>query len=82
MRAMNAAKISLKYSQEETKAYRQKLDSIELQIQKFQSKNKVLEIEEQTKALLTQQVEIAKELLIAESNLKAAMQEYAENSML
>lgn len=81
-RSITAAKMSLKYSDRATNEYRKKLDSIEIKIREFQSKNKVLEIEEQIKSLLTQQVTLGAELMIVESELKAALEEYSPNSII
>lgn len=81
-RTILAAKTSLKYSENEAEQYRKKLDSIELKLQNFQTKNKILEIEEQTKSLLNQQAAIAAELMIAEAELKAARKEFSDNSLV
>ena len=82
IRSIVAAKVSLEYSEKATSEYRTKLDSIEIKLRKFQSENKVLEIEEQTKSLLTQQVTLGSELMLAEGELKAALEEYSPSSVI
>lgn len=82
VRSIVAAKVSLEYSEKATSEYRTKLDSIEIKLRKFQSENKVLEIEEQTKSLLTQQVTLGSELMLAEGELKAALEEYSPSSVI
>ncbi|MBR3091135.1 MAG: hypothetical protein IKH10_03975 [Bacteroidetes bacterium] len=82
VRSIVAAKVSLEYSEKATSEYRTKLDSIEIKLRKFQSENKVLEIEEQTKSLLTQQVTLGSELMLAEGELEAALEEYSPSSVI
>ena len=82
VRSIVAAQVSLEYSEKATSEYRTKLDSIEIKLRKFQSENKVLEIEEQTKSLLTQQVTLGSELMLAEGELEAALEEYSPSSVI
>lgn len=60
--------------------YTHKLDSVERQIENFQKTNKVLEIEEQTKAVMQQSNQIAVELAKAEVDYNLAQKLYTENS--
>ena len=60
--------------------YTSKLDSVERQIENFQKTNNVLEIEEQTKAVLQQSNQIAVELAKAEVDYNLAQKLYTENS--
>jgi uncharacterized protein involved in exopolysaccharide biosynthesis len=60
--------------------YSNKLDSIQELIEKFQTNNKVLELEEQTKAIVGQANEIAVELAKAEVEMKIANNLYSDNS--
>lgn len=60
--------------------YTAKLDSVEREIETFQKANKVLEIDEQTKAILQQANQVAVELAKAEVDYALAQQLYAENS--
>jgi capsule polysaccharide export protein KpsE/RkpR len=60
--------------------YTAKLDSVEIEIEKFQRANKVLEIDEQTKAIFQQANQVAVDLAKAEVDYNLAQKLYAENS--
>ncbi len=60
--------------------YSKKLDSIQKQIENFQTQNKVLELEEQTKAIVGQANELAVELAKAEVEMNLANNLYSDNS--
>jgi uncharacterized protein involved in exopolysaccharide biosynthesis len=57
-----------------------KLDSVARALQEFQEKNKVLALEEQTKAILTNAVAVGAELSKAEVELGIVLQDYSTNS--
>ncbi len=59
---------------------RKKLDSIDARIEKFQKKNKILALDEQTKAILENAVAIGTELVKAQTQLGIIRQQYAESS--
>jgi capsule polysaccharide export protein KpsE/RkpR len=64
----------------EIRDYSIKLDSIQFEIEKFQENNKVLEIEEQTKAIVLQANQLAAELAKAEVELNITKNLYSENA--
>lgn len=64
----------------EIQVYSYKLDSIQKQLEDFQTKNKVLELEEQTKAIVGQANELAVELANAEVEMNLASNLYSDNS--
>lgn len=79
-RNVSAAKQSRRYIENELFSYKKELDSIEWQIQEFQKENKVLALDEQTQAVVTQAVSIGTELAEAETELNLARLDYAPNS--
>lgn len=60
--------------------YKNKLDSIEREIEEFKKKHKVIAIDEQTQAILTQAVSVGIELTKAQIEYNIAIQEYHPNS--
>lgn len=64
----------------EIQIYSAKLDSIQSEIEKFQSNKKVLELEEQTKAIVMQANELSIELAKAEVQLNLAKKLYFDNA--
>lgn len=78
--SISAAKQSKIYVNQELKNYTKRLDSIELEIQNFQQKNNVLEISEQTNALVEQSLNISKEYAISEVEYNIAKNIYSDNS--
>ncbi|HAW08091.1 MAG TPA: hypothetical protein DCW42_02825 [Bacteroidetes bacterium] len=74
------SKLTRDFIGSEIENYTTKLDSVELEVEKFQTKNKVIEIDEQTKAVLQQANQVAIELAKAEVDLNIAKNLYSENS--
>lgn len=64
----------------EIENYSTKLDSIQYEMEKFQENNKVLEIEEQTKAIVLQANQLATELAKAEVELNITKNLYSDNA--
>lgn len=64
----------------EIENYSTKLDSIQYEMEKFQENNKVLEIEEQTKAIVLQANQLAAELAKAEVELNITKNLYSDNA--
>ena len=77
---ISSAKYSGIYIRTELERYSKKLDSLEKELELFQSRNKILSIDDQTQALLNQAVTIGTELTRAEIDLNLARQEYSSNS--
>lgn len=80
MKNVSSAKRTRMYIEGELLNYRKRLDSIEGVLEKFQSENKVLEIDEQTGAILNQAISLGADLTEAEIKLNFARQEYDESS--
>lgn len=76
----SSAKQSRIYIDNEINKYRVKLDSISIELQKFQEEHNILEIEEQTKAVVTQAIEIGTQLIEYENELNLAMIQMNPNS--
>lgn len=76
----SSARLSKEYVAEEIKRYHIELDSIQREIEFFQTENNVLELESQTSALLTQAIDLGSQLAIAELELNLAKREYSPNS--
>lgn len=76
----SSAKQSRLYIDGEINKYRIKLDSISAELQNFQEEHKILEIEEQTKAVVTQAIEIGTQLIEYENELNLAMIQMNPNS--
>jgi uncharacterized protein involved in exopolysaccharide biosynthesis len=64
----------------EMESYNKQLDSIQNLLEEFRQKNKILELEEQTKAIVLQANTIAVELAKAEVELNLGKSLYSENS--
>jgi len=76
----SAARQSRMYVENEINKYRQKLDSVALKLQRFQEENNVFEIEEQTKAVVLQAIEIGAQLIEYENELNLAKIQMNPNS--
>ncbi len=79
-RSTSTARKTKEYIQKEIAFYRQKLDTIETNLEKFQKENNVLAIEEQTQAIVGQAVDVGKELALADIDLSIARLQFQENS--
>ncbi len=77
-KSISSAKQTRIYIQNEIDNYKKELEHIELAMEKFQSDNNVLSIEEQTTAIVQQAIEIGKEL--AEAKVELAMYSNELNS--
>lgn len=64
----------------EIELYSYKLDSIQNTLERFQTNKKILELEEQTKAIVMQANELSLELAKAEVQLNLAKQLYSDNA--
>lgn len=76
------AKNTRAYIQEELNKYYQILDSSSMSMENFQAKNNVLSLDEQTKATITQIIDMSTELTKFETQLNLAKLEYDKNSPL
>jgi capsule polysaccharide export protein KpsE/RkpR len=74
------ARETKEYVERELVAYKEKLDSVENEIEIFQRENNVLELENQTSALVGRAIDIGQELAIAEIELNLARITYREGS--
>jgi len=74
------SKLTKDFIGSEIENYTAKLDSVEIEIEKFQRANKVLEIDEQTKAIFQQANQVAVDLAKAEVDYNLAQKIYTENS--
>ncbi len=79
-RSTSSARKTKEYIEKEIFSYRQKLDTIENNLEKFQKDNNVLAIEEQTQAIVGQAVDIGKEMTLADIELNLARLQFQENS--
>lgn len=79
-RSMSSAKQSKEYVEKEIESYLTKLDSIETRLEEFQKSNKVLAIDEQTQAIVTQAIEVGSQLAKADLEKNLALLEYQPNS--
>jgi uncharacterized protein involved in exopolysaccharide biosynthesis len=75
-----SAQKTKKYIEKALLEFRFKLDSVERALQDFKVKNKILELDAQTKAILEQAVGVGSELTKAEIELNLAEQEYDDNA--
>ncbi len=75
-RTMTNARKSREYIQSELIGYKSKLDSIATLIEKFQIENKVIAIDEQTQAIVTQAIEVGTLIVQAELELNLARLQY------
>ncbi|MBS3999788.1 MAG: hypothetical protein KGZ71_04825 [Desulfobulbaceae bacterium] len=75
-RTMTNARKSREYIQSELVGYKSKLDSIATLIEKFQIENKVIAIDEQTQAIVTQAIEVGTLIVQAELELNLARLQY------
>ena len=73
---ISSAKHSRVYIENTLKQYRKDLDSLELQIEDYQEKNKILDPEEQTSAILKQTIDIGVQLAQAEIDLALAERQW------
>lgn len=76
----NSAKYSREYIEKELEAYHLKLDTLEEKMQDFQQKNKLLELDEQTKAIIGQAVSVGSELAKAQIQYDLAKLQFKDNS--
>ncbi|MBX3044987.1 MAG: hypothetical protein KIT33_09445 [Candidatus Kapabacteria bacterium] len=79
-RSTSSARASKEYVEKEIMAYMIKLDSIETKLEKFQKDNKVLAIDEQTQAIVSQAIEVGAQLAKADLEKNLAQLEYQTNS--
>lgn len=79
-RANNISSKTKDFIAGEIQIYLNKLDSVQNLLQVFQSDKKVLELEEQTKAIVSQANELSVELAKAEVELNLAKKLYSENA--
>jgi len=71
-RSVSSARKSKEYIIEELDEYYDRMKELELRIEQFQKDNKAIAIDEQTQAIVSQAIEIGKELSIAELELNIA----------
>ena len=76
----STARNSKLYVENEIKKYKKELDSVSTQLEQFQSDNKVLALEEQTTAIVSQVIELNSLLTETKTKLNLAKLEYSENS--
>lgn len=76
----SSAKSSRIYIENEINKYRTKLDSVSLELQKFQEENNILEIEEQTQAIVKNAIEIGSQILEFENELNLTKLQMNPNS--
>lgn len=76
----STAKNSRMYIENEIKKYKIQLDSVSTELETFQSTNKVLALEEQTAAIVSQVIELNSLLTETKTKLNLAKIQYAENS--
>lgn len=76
----SSAKSSRIYIEGEIKKYEAKLDSVSLALQDFQTKNKVLALEEQTEAIVSSAIKINSLLNQKRTELNLAKLQYSESS--
>ena len=79
-RSMSSARQSKEYVEKEIERYLIKLDSVETKLEEFQKSNKVLAIDEQTQAIVTQSIELGSQLAKADLEKNLALLEYQPNS--
>jgi len=79
-RANNISGKTKEFIAGEIQVYQQKLDSIQNALETFQSNKKVLELEEQTKAIVAQATDLSVELAKAEVELNLAKKLYSDNA--
>ena len=79
-RNMSSARQSKEYVEKEIVGYMQKLDSIETRLETFQKENKVLAIDEQTQAIVTQAIEVGSQLAKADLEKNLALLQYQVGS--
>lgn len=79
-RSNSSAKLSRQYVESQLSEYKNRLDSIALAMERFQSKNNVLAIEEQTQAIVAQAVDLYSEIAKIETELQLTKIEFSENS--
>ena len=76
----STARNSKLYVENEIKKYKKELDSVSTQLEQFQSDNKVLALEEQTTAIVSQVIELNSLLTETKTKLNLAKLEDSENS--
>ncbi|MFA7325069.1 MAG: Wzz/FepE/Etk N-terminal domain-containing protein [Candidatus Kapaibacterium sp.] len=76
----STAKNSRMYIENEIRKYKIQLDSVSTELETFQSTNKVLALEEQTAAIVSQVIELNSLLTETKTKLNLAKIQYAENS--
>ncbi|PKL79890.1 MAG: hypothetical protein CVV25_06325 [Ignavibacteriae bacterium HGW-Ignavibacteriae-4] len=76
----STAKNSRMYVENEIRKYKIQLDSVSTELENFQSTNKVLALEEQTTAIVSQVIELNSLLTETKTKLNLAKIQYAENS--
>lgn len=76
----STAKNSRMYVENEIRKYKVQLDSVSSELEAFQSKNKVLALEEQTTAIVSQVIELNSLLTETKTKLNLAKIQYSEDS--
>jgi capsule polysaccharide export protein KpsE/RkpR len=79
-KSTSTAKKSKIYLENEIVKYKAKLDTLNFIYEQFQTDNKIIDIEEQGKAIVLQAIEIGTELSKAQSELDLAMYQQNQNS--
>lgn len=79
-KSTSTAKKSKIYLENEIVKYKSKLDTLNFIYEQFQTDNKIIDIEEQGKAIVLQAIEIGTELSKAQSELDLAMYQQNQNS--
>ena len=79
-RNVSSARKSKEYIETQIVSYRLKLDSVATAFKKFQEKNKVISIDEQANAIVSQAIEVGSELAKAELEYNLAKLEFQNSS--
>lgn len=77
---ISTARKSKEYIEGELKRYYVKLDSISKSLESFQEKNKVLALDDQTQAIVTQAITLGTDLNKYETDLNLALIQYEKNT--
>jgi uncharacterized protein involved in exopolysaccharide biosynthesis len=77
---MSSARKSKEYIEKEIVRYTHKLDSVETKLEEFQRENKVLALDEQTQAIVTQAIEVGSQLAKADLEKNLALLEFQPTS--
>ncbi len=79
-RSLSSAKKSKEYIESQLVVYKSRLDSVSLEMQAFQTKNKVISIDDQAQAIVTQAIELGSQLAKSELEYNLAKLEFNDNS--